>query len=83
MYLKARAFRVVDNGFYKSIGMNGIPIALLTHGILGFNLNNVEERRQLMYKFQKDSVLQIVKPNNSAKTNYFVDWNGKEIIVIA
>lgn len=82
MFLRARALRAAGNGFYKGIGIKNIPIGILAQGILGFNLNGIEERRQLMYKFQKDTFLQMAKKTSAGGlTSYYVDWEGKELIV--
>lgn len=82
MFLRARALRVVGNGFYKGIGIKNIPIGIRSQGVLGFNLNGIEERRQLMYKFQKDIFLQMAKNTSvGGLTSYYVDWEGKELIV--
>ena len=53
----------------------------MSQGVLGFNLNGVEERRQLMYKFKKDIFLQMLG-RKSIPATYYVDWEDKEIVVI-
>lgn len=83
MSLRLRAIRAAGNGFYKGVGLPNVPVGMLAQGVLGFNLNGSEERRQLMYKFQKDTFLQMVKRlNGGAKNSYLVDWEGKESSVI-
>lgn len=81
MFLRARALSAAFNGFYKSIGIQVVPVGLLAQGVLGFSLNGIEERRQLMYKFQKDTFLQMINNSSVQKENFFVDWKGKEISV--
>ena len=81
MFLRARALRAASNGFYKGFNIRGVSQGLFAQGVLGFKLDNIEESRQLLYKFRKDTFLQMVKSKSGPKTPYFVDWNGKEIIV--
>ena len=81
MFLRARALRTAYNGFYKGIGIQGAPIGLFARGVLGFNLSVFEESRQLMYKLQKDTFLQMTKKGSEKKDSYFVDWKGMELSV--
>ena len=81
MFLRARAFKVATNGLYNGLGLGKVPASLLAQAVLGFNLNGIEESRQLMYKFKKDTFLQMVGLNNAPTTSFYVDWNGKEILV--
>ena len=80
MFWRRRALQAAANGFYKGIGIQ-VPAAVMAQGILGFNLNRIEERRQLMYKFKKDTILQMMGNRGRAVANYYADWNGKEITV--
>ena len=82
MFLRARAFKVAMNGLYKGIGIGKLPVVLLAQAVLGFNLNENEERRQLMYKFRKDTFLQMVGHKHILSITYLVDWKGKELSVI-
>lgn len=77
MFWRRRALQAAANGFYKGIGIH-VPAAIMAQGILGFNLNGIEERRQLMYKFKKDTFLQMMGSHSKATTNYYADWKGKE-----
>ena len=81
MFLRRRALQAAANGFYSGVGIN-IPVGLVAQGVLGFGLNGVEERRQLMYIFKKVTFLQMVGRNNGTATTYFVDWEGKELQLI-
>ena len=81
MFLRARTLRAAANGFYNGLGVNFAPIGLFAQGVLGFNLNGIEERRQLMYKFKKDTFLQMVGRKLDPALTYYVDWEGKEIMV--
>lgn len=81
MHLRARALRIVSNGFYKGLGMAGFPIALFAQGVLGYYLTPVEENRQLMYKFNRDIFRKIVSKPIKPATKYYADYGGKEIEV--
>lgn len=80
MFWRRRALQAAFNGFYKGIGIQ-VPAHVMAQGILGFNLNGLEERRQLMYKFKKDTFLQMMGSSSKAAVNYYADRNEKEIIV--
>lgn len=82
MHLKARAFGSATNGFYKGLGMNGgVPLTTFVQAVLGFNLNQVEENRQLMYKFYRDTFMQMLNRSTKLASIYYVDFEGKEIVV--
>lgn len=78
MFWRRRALQAAANGFYKGIGIQ-VPAAVMAQGILGFNLNGIEERRQLMYKFKKDTFLQMIGSRSKAVASYYADRKGKEI----
>lgn len=80
MFWRRRALQAAFNGFYKGVGLQ-VPAALMAQGILGFNLNAIEERRQLMYKFKKDTFLQMMRNRSKVAVYYYADRRGKEIIV--
>ena len=56
---------MIANSFYKGIEIQ-VPVAVMVQGILDFNLSGIEERRQLMYKFEKDTFLQIIENRSKA-----------------
>lgn len=78
MFIRARSYHVLTNDLYKEIGIKraSIPINL---AVLGFNLINTEETRQLMYKFYKDTFLQMISRFSLGKTeSFYVDMFGSE-----
>lgn len=81
MFLRARAFSVATNGLYSGLGLGKASVSLLAQAVLGFNLNEIEERRQLMYKFWKDTFLQMAGKKHIPAITYLVDWEGKEISI--
>ena len=81
MLLRTRALKVAMKGLYKGLGIRKLPVALFAQAVLGFNLNEIEECRQLMYKFRKDTFLQMVGRMHSPAITYLVDWEGKELVV--
>ena len=81
MHLRARAFGSAVNGFYKGLGMKGVYLHNYAQAVLGFNLNVVEESRQLMYKFYRDTFMQMLNKPTKPATTYYVDFEGKEILV--
>lgn len=80
MFWRRRALQAAVKGFYKGFGIQ-VPAAVMAQGVLGFNLNGIEERRQLMYKFKKDTLLQMMGNRSIAVKNYYADRKGKEITV--
>lgn len=81
MFLRSRAFHAVSNGLYQSIGINDPLLPVYAAAILGFNLSVKEESKQLLYKFKKDTFLQMVGRTTTSANQYYVDSNEKEIIV--
>lgn len=81
MILRCRAFRAATNGLYKDIGINDTHVPSYAAAILGFNLSPVEEGKQLMYKFKKDTFLQMLGSPFDSSSQYYVDLNGREKIV--
>ena len=81
MFLRSRAYHAVSNGLYQSIGINDPLLPVYAAAILGFNLSVKEESKQLLYKFKKDTFLQMVGVATTSANQYYVDSNEQEIIV--
>lgn len=82
MFIRARSFHVLTNGLYKKIGIYSSPIPSLNQFVLGFNFSKREETRQLMYKFNKDTFLQMAQNHHGKKAEtFFADWDGIELCI--
>ena len=79
MFGRAEAFRAATNNLYRGVGISSPTFPLLSYAILGYALNPDEESKQLLYKFKKDILLQMLKSIPVGKA-YYYDWQGVESI---